>query len=153
MCTVFLPNRGQLAINDKINCELQHIPPHRYEYSVVTRPALDQEIEQALKENTALRIFCLCDIYNRVSCQWICQSFGSGEGRVGSVARRRADTSPKTKNPLLAQRVFSGGCCYQCSRELDCAAVCSCLTSSSTNCARRSISRRRPPIMCSPLSC
>jgi hypothetical protein len=57
MCTAFLPSRWQLAINDKINSELQHIPPHRYDYSVVTHPALDQEIEQALKENTSVRIF------------------------------------------------------------------------------------------------
>ena len=50
--TGFLPTRWQVAINDT----LRHILPQTYDYSVVTHPAIDQEIEQAMKDHIGLRL-------------------------------------------------------------------------------------------------
>ena len=56
LCTGFLPMHWQYAINDAINGVLQHLRPHAYDYSVVTHPAIDQEIDQVLRENTWMRM-------------------------------------------------------------------------------------------------
>ncbi len=50
--TGFLPTRWQVAINDT----LCRILPQTYDHSVVTHPAIDQEIEQAMKEHIGLRL-------------------------------------------------------------------------------------------------
>ena len=56
--TGFLPTRWQVAINDT----LCRILPQTYDHSVVTHPAIDQEIEQAMKE--LLPSFCFSDKKN-----------------------------------------------------------------------------------------
>ena len=46
----------QYAIGDAINTAMHRLRPHAYDYSVITHPAIDQEIEGALHENIWLRI-------------------------------------------------------------------------------------------------
>lgn len=52
LASAFLPAQWQLAIRH----ELSRLLPHPYDHSVVTHPALDREIDQALEENLALRV-------------------------------------------------------------------------------------------------
>ena len=47
-----VPTGWQLAIDGT----LRHILPQAYDYSVITHPAIDQEIEQAMKEHIGLRL-------------------------------------------------------------------------------------------------
>ena len=54
--TGLLPKAWQYTINDVVNGAVRHISSPRYDYSVVTHPAIDQEIEQALQESIWLRL-------------------------------------------------------------------------------------------------
>jgi len=51
LCSAFLPTAWQTAIVHG----LAHILPKTYDYSVVTHPALDYEIDDMLRKNPGLR--------------------------------------------------------------------------------------------------
>lgn len=52
LCVAFLPIRWQRAVD----ASLSHILPQDRDYSAITHPELDHEIEQVLQQNPYLRI-------------------------------------------------------------------------------------------------
>ena len=56
LCTVLLPLNWQNAICDAINAVAHHTRTSAYDYSRLTHPAIDSEIEQVLREHIWLRI-------------------------------------------------------------------------------------------------
>ena len=52
LCAAFLPARWQASVSQS----LSRVLPHRYDYSAVTHPALDLEVEQALRHRPALEL-------------------------------------------------------------------------------------------------
>lgn len=52
LCSAFLPMRWQLAVQHA----LPRILPKPYDYSLITHPALEQEIEQVLRNNFGLQV-------------------------------------------------------------------------------------------------
>jgi hypothetical protein len=52
LCSAFLPAAWQTVILQG----LSHISPKKFDYSAVTHPALDYEIEDMLRKNVGLRV-------------------------------------------------------------------------------------------------
>ena len=52
LCTVFLPLRWQHEINRAI----VHVLPEKHDWTPITHPMLEQEIEQVLREHIWLRV-------------------------------------------------------------------------------------------------
>lgn len=52
LSSAFLPDAWQTAIRGA----LSHMSPKTFDYSVVTHPALDYEIDQVLRKNVGLRV-------------------------------------------------------------------------------------------------